>query len=469
MKNLLAKIAYNTIIQVVSKVVTSILGLIAIAIVARYLGQTGFGEYITIITFLSFFAILSDFGLTLVATQMISELNADKNKILSNIFTFRLISTIVLLVFAVLIIFFFPYNKSIKLGVIIAATSFLFIALTQILTSLFQKKLKMERVCIAEIVGRLVLVFGIIVVVKCNFGLISILITTVCSSAINFFLLFFLSKRFVQIKLEFDFSIWITTIKKAWPLSLTIALNLIYLKADTLILSLVKTQAEVGIYGASYRAIDVLITLPFMFAGIILPVLTIKWAEKKQDDFKRVLQKSFDFMIVLAIPLIVGAQFLSKQIMVLIAGEKFIASGSVLKILIIAIGAIFIGCIFSHAIIAVNKQKCLIKAYVFAGVIALIGYLIFIPRYSYVGAAWVTIFIELFIAGATGYYVWKYTKFFPNFKMTIKSLIACSIMALTLYVLPINMNLFIVLFLSIIIYFASLAVLTNTQHTTHNT
>ncbi|MFH0972474.1 MAG: oligosaccharide flippase family protein, partial [Patescibacteria group bacterium] len=319
MKNLLAKIAYNTIIQVVSKVVTSILGLIAIAIVARYLGQTGFGEYITIITFLSFFAILSDFGLTLVATQMISELNADKNKILSNIFTFRLISTIVLLVFAVLIIFFFPYNKSIKLGVIIAATSFLFIALTQILTSLFQKKLKMERVCIAEIVGRLVLVFGIIVVVKCNFGLISILITTVCSSAINFFLLFFLSKRFVQIKLEFDFSIWRTTIKKAWPLSLTIALNLIYLKADTLILSLVKTQAEVGIYGASYRAIDVLITLPFMFAGIILPVLTIKWAEKKQDDFKRVLQKSFDFMIVLAIPLIVGAQFLSKQIMVLIA------------------------------------------------------------------------------------------------------------------------------------------------------
>lgn len=469
MKNLLAKIAYNTIIQVVSKVVTSILGLIAIAIVARYLGQTGFGEYITIITFLSFFAILSDFGLTLVATQMISELNADKNKILSNIFTFRLISTIVLLVFAVLIIFFFPYNKSIKLGVIIAATSFLFIALTQILTSLFQKKLKMERVCIAEIVGRLVLVFGIIVVVKCNFGLISILITTVCSSAINFFLLFFLSKRFVQIKLEFDFSIWRTTIKKAWPLSLTIALNLIYLKADTLILSLVKTQAEVGIYGASYRAIDVLITLPFMFAGIILPVLTIKWAEKKQDDFKRVLQKSFDFMIVLAIPLIVGAQFLSKQIMVLIAGEKFIASGSVLKILIIVIGAIFIGCIFSHAIIAVNKQKCLIKAYVFAGVIALIGYLIFIPRYSYVGAAWVTIFIELFIAGATGYYVWKYTKFFPNFKMTIKSLIACSIMALTLYVLPINMNLFIVLFLSIIIYFASLAVLTNTQHTTHNT
>ena len=48
------KVAYNTIVQVASKVVTTILGLLAVAIMTRYLGPSGFGEYTTIVT-LSFF------------------------------------------------------------------------------------------------------------------------------------------------------------------------------------------------------------------------------------------------------------------------------------------------------------------------------------------------------------------------------------------------------------------------------
>lgn len=457
--SLSTKIAYNTIIQTISKIIVSIFGLITIALVARHLGQNGFGEYITIITFLSFFAILSDCGLTLVAAQMISKPGVDENKILNNLFTMRLISIVVFLCAASLLVVLIPYSRSIKLGIIITSLSFLFIALNQILTGLFQKKLKMERVCVAEVAGRFILLLAVIIIVKFNFGLISILIATVCSSAFNFFLLFILSKKFVHIKLRFDFLIWKTIFQKSWPLSLTIALNLIYLRADTLILSLVKTQSEVGIYGAAYGIIDVLSSLPFMFAGIILPVLTTKWAEKKQDDFKIILQKSFDFMVVLAIPLIVGTQFLSNRIMTLVAGEQFIISGYALKILIIAIGAIFIGCMFSYAIVAVDKQKHIIGLYIFTGITALVGYLIFIPRYSYIGAAWVTIYSELFIAIVTGYYVWKYIGFFPNFKIIVKSLVACSTMACMLYILPANLNLFIVLSLSIIVYFMSLAII----------
>ncbi len=55
------KVAYNTIIQAFSKSISTALGLVGIAIITRYLGQTGFGEYTTIITFISFFATIADF------------------------------------------------------------------------------------------------------------------------------------------------------------------------------------------------------------------------------------------------------------------------------------------------------------------------------------------------------------------------------------------------------------------------
>ena len=53
--NLSQKILSNTIVQVAGKISSTALNLFAFALMTRELGQNGFGEYTTVITFLSFF------------------------------------------------------------------------------------------------------------------------------------------------------------------------------------------------------------------------------------------------------------------------------------------------------------------------------------------------------------------------------------------------------------------------------
>ena len=453
------KVAYNTIIQVASKFIATLLGLIAIAVITRYLGLAGFGQYTIIITFLSFFGILADLGLTLVTVQMISRPDVDQDKVISNLFSLRLISAIIFLGLAPLVVFLFPYDMAVKMGVAVTTLSFFFIALNQILVGVFQKNLRMDKVSIAEVAGRVILVIGVLIAVRLNYGLIGIMVATVISNAINFLFHYIFSIKFVKIKLSFDKEVWKDIIKKSWPLAITIAFNLVYLKTDTLILSLIKTQAEVGIYGAAYKVIDVFITIPFMFAGIVLPIITASWAEKNIDRFKAVMQKSFDALVILAVPLTIGTQFLAKPIMTLVAGEDFSSSGSVLRILILAASIIFFGSMFTHGVIAINKQKKIISVYIFTGITAVIGYLIFIPRYSYFGAAWVTIYSEIVVVAASIFLVWKYAKFLPNLSIFIKSLGASAVMAMAIYYIQIpfqELNLFIILLLSTVIYFAAL-------------
>ena len=456
---LLTKVAYNTIMQIISKVITALLGLAVVTIMTRYLGRTGFGQYTTIITFLSFFGIFSDLGLTLTTAQMISQPGADQNKILSNLFTLRLVSAVIFLGLAPLTVLFFPYDYIIKIGVLITSLSFLFASLNQILIGLFQKNLRMDKVSIAEIANRIFLLTGVAIAIRLDWGLWGILIMVIISSLINFLLLYLFSFRFARIKLDFDRLLWKKILKISWPLALTIIFNLIYLKADTLILSLIKTQAEVGLYGASYRVIDVLIIFPFMFSGLLLPILAGSWAAGKKIDFYNILQKSFDAMAIVAIPLAVGAQFLASPIMALVGGQEFAASGPILQILILAASIIYLGNIFSHAIIAVNKQKKIIGVYVFTSVTALAGYIIFIPKFSYFGAAWVTIYSELIISLASLFFVWKFTKFLPKINILLKSFTASIIMGGGLYgaVLIIGqLNLFITLIFGAIIYFTCL-------------
>jgi len=459
--NLSSKIAYNTIIQIVGKIVSTILGLISLAMMARYLGQAGFGSYTTIITFVSFFAIIADLGLTLVTVQMISLPGTDEHKVLNNLFGLRLVSIVIFLGLAPIIAIFSPYPLYVKTGVLIATLSFLFPALNQVLIGLFQKRLRMDKSVIAETLGRILLVGGIYLAITSGFGLNGILWATVISAGFNFLIAYLLATKFRLIKPAFDFALWREIIKKSWPLAVTIVLNLLYLKTDTLILSLIKSPGEVGLYGAAYRIIDVLTTLPFMFAGIILPILTSSWFEGKKEYFASVLQKSFDLMAIFSLPIIAGTLILARPLIVLVAGEDFADSGLILKILIFALVAIFLGCMFAHAVIAIGKQKKMIGPYIFVSLSAIILYLIFIPLFSYYGAAFVTIYSELTIALLSAYVVWKYTKFIPSFKIIGKSIIASLVMWLVLYLIPNNfyyswLGLIISGTLSFLIYFIAL-------------
>ena len=454
-----AQVAYNTMIQIIGKVISTILGLVAIAIMARYLRETGFGQYTTIITFLSFFGIMADFGLTLITSQMMSQPQANQEKLLNNLFSLRLVSAIIFLGLAPLIVFFFPYAMIIKVGVTITSLSFFFIALNQILVGFFQKKLIMIVVSAAEVVSRMILLGGIILAAWQNLGLLSIMIATVISSVVSFIMHYSFARRFIRIKWQIDLTVWREIIKKSWPLGLTIVFNLIYLRADILILSLLKSQNEVGVYGAAYKIIDVLTALPFMFAGLILPILSLAFASRDTDRFNRVLQKALNVMFMLAAPLIIGAELVAEPLMVLVAGKNFAPAGGILKILILAVGFIFIGCLLAHAVIALNKQKNVIGAYIFTALTALAGYLIFIPRYSYYGAAWVTVYSELAITLFSLYVVIKYSRFKLSLNILFKSILASLIMALFTYLSLNKLNLIIIIPLAGLIYLVCLYLL----------
>ncbi|MFA5359839.1 MAG: flippase [Patescibacteria group bacterium] len=458
-QKLSSQVAYNTIIQIIGKIIATVLGLLAIAIMARYLKEIGFGQYTTIITFLSFFGIIADFGLTLITSQMISQPGNNQSVLLNNLFSLRLVSAIFFLGLAPLVVLFFPYEPIIKLGVAVTALSFFFTALNQILVGFFQKNLTMTVVAMAEVVSRIILLAGVIVTVYLNLGLLSIMVATVISSFISFVMHYWFSRRFIKIGWQIDLSVWREIIKKSWPLGLTIFFNLIYLRADIFILSLLKGQADVGLYGATYKVIDILTTLPFMFAGLILPILTLEWSNKNLQKFNQILQKSFDVMVILAIPLIIGAQLTAKPLMIMIAGENFSQSGDILKILMLAIGFIFVGCLFAHAVIALDKQKNIIGAYIFTAITSLIGYLIFIPLFSYNGAAWVTVYSEFAITAFSFYIIIKYSNFSPNLMIFLKSLIASLIMGISVYFLMDKINLILVILLGALIYIISLYLL----------
>lgn len=450
------KIAWNTFVQVAGKAVSTLIGIIVVAAMARYLGKEGFGGYTTIIAFLQIFGILVDFGLTLMTVQMISERPDDKeynDKILSNIFTLRLVSAILFLGLAPVIAIFFPYPLIVKYGITLTSLSFLFISLNQLLVGVFQKNLRMDRIALSEIFGRLALLAGVFLFIYLDRGLLAIMLAVVAGSFINFLVSLIFVRRYARIDLAFNWPIWAKAISRSWPIGISIAFNLIYFKADAVILSVYRSQAEVGLYGAPYRVLEILISFPFMFIGVLMPFFVRYWTEKNPEEFKKLMQTTFDFLAIVAWPLVAGTLLLATPIMRLVAGDEFIESGRVLQILILATAVIFLGTLFSHIIVALNKQRKMIIAYIATAIVSLVLYLIFIPRYGMYAAAWITVIAESMIALLTYIVVYVTIKWRPGFKISNRSLLSAILMAIVLLtVMPYLGNVIILILIGAVSY-----------------
>lgn len=450
--SLTRKIAHNTIIQTVGKFISVFLGIVALGIMTRYLGPEGFGQYTIVVAFLQFFAILADMGLMLITVQMISRPDIDEQKVLSNIFTLRFFSSIAFLSLAPIVVIFFPYPPIVKLAISIFTMAFFLLSLIQVLTGLFQKKLKMIKVIIADILGKSTIILFVIIAARLNLGLLGMITAGIIAALFNFLFLFISARQITKIQFAFDFDIWKETLRKSWPIAISIAFNLIYLKTDTIILSLYHPETDIGIYGASFRFLEILIMIPTMFMGLILPLLTNYWSSKNFGEFKKMLQMAFNVMIIAMIPLVVGGLILATPIIVLVAGKEFAMAAPVLRIIILASAIVFIGTLYGHTIVALEKQKKMIWAYATTAALSLTAYFIFIPKYSYFGAAWSTVFAESLIAIITFWMVTKTTKIWPNLSIVVKSIIASGAMAGALYFIK-DQSLFLSFPLAVITYF----------------
>ncbi len=428
-------IAHNTAIQIVGRIFSTALGLVVIGMLTRYLGEAGYGRYTTIMVYLQLFGVLVDLGLYIMLVKKISEPGADEQRVASNIFTMRLVSAVIVLGAAPLLSFLFRYPAEVRLGIAIATISFFGVTITQALTGIFQKYLHMEKIVIADLCGRVALIAATWWVIASHLGLPWIMTAVVIGSIVNTVVVFMFSRAFIAIRLAWDFAFWASIIRETWPIALSIVFNLVYFKADTLILSLVRSEAEVGVYGSSYKVLEVITTFPAMFAGLVLPLLASAWSMRDPERFRRVLQKAFDFLLMLAIPLVGGTLIIANPVMHVVTGKGFADAGSILQILIIATSTIFIGNLFGNAVVAVNRQRTMMWLYLAVAVVSLAGYLILIPRFSYFGAAWMTVLSELLVTSSAALIVLKATRVKVSLVFAGKALTAGLVMTGTLFLL----------------------------------
>jgi O-antigen/teichoic acid export membrane protein len=160
------KIYTNTIIQIISKLLTALISIAMIKILTGYLDVAGYGLYSKIYNYLSIFAVIADLGLYTITVREISHHLDDKKmveKISANVLTLRTLSGILICIISLgLAPFLSGYDSPAALcGIAIISIFTLFGLINSSLMSYLQATLKTEFTLVANTSGKL-LTFGMI-------------------------------------------------------------------------------------------------------------------------------------------------------------------------------------------------------------------------------------------------------------------------------------------------------------------
>jgi O-antigen/teichoic acid export membrane protein len=425
------RVASNTAVQLAGKGAVLAMGAASITVLTRYLGPARYGRYTFALMYVQLFGVLADVGLFTTVVREISKHPARTEELVASALTLRLLLSFAVILGAAGISLLLPYQPNERLAILLAGAPLLFGMLTNSLEPVFQAQLRMGRAATAEVLGRGVALGLALLVAALDLGFYAVIGAAAGGALAALIATWVLSRPLLTLRPRAGRELWRPLLAASLPLGLALAINQIYVRADTLIISLSRPYAQVGFYTLAYRILELTLVLGTVFLNTTFPVITRAIVEDPPRA-RRAIQLSTDVLILAGVPLATGGLVLAPALVHAIGGQSFSGAVTPLRILLFAGALMWVNGVFGFALIARERQASALWLNVAGLGFNLVLNLILIPRYGIVAAAAVTLASEVLILAASVPLMRRHLGFFPGLGELLPVAVAAAVMGLML-------------------------------------
>jgi O-antigen/teichoic acid export membrane protein len=363
---------------------------------ARNLGVYNFGLYVTALAYFSLFSSFTELGLNRFLIKEGAKNSENLQSYVFKVALLRLVFTTVLFALFALWIYNFDHN-SLRVCLSLFAVMAIIpqsVALTFDSAFIAKQKIYLSSIGIL-IMSVCTTILGVIWILN-GFSTMGAIAGLVFGQMIYMlFLLIMLFKEGVSFKSMVNWREVKEIAVGSLPYGILGILGILYFKLDTILLSYIKGPAEAGIYGAGYKFLEAIVLLPSSLAIVIFPVL-VKLHETEVSEVRRLSFKIIKVMSTLGILFALVFIFVLPIIINLFL-PSYQLSIEVIRILAISIPFIFIHVPLSQVLLSSDKYlKGLMVLSVFPLTLNIILNLIFMPRFGFMAASWVTVVSDIF-------------------------------------------------------------------------
>lgn len=406
----------------------------------RYLGPTQSGQFQFVLSYVTLFGVMVDFGIQQYIIKKISE-NRDRAKE----YFHQFLAVEVLLAAVVFgamigIAYWNGYEPVVIKAIIVAGFGVALHGLTYPFLAVITAFYDLKKAALLNFISSAINTAIIFITIWVGGSI--VMLTS--QQVIYAFLALIMYYRYVQPHIgrpevikgisAFRFSLVKKVLVAAFPFALLVGFSTIYNRIDIVLVTKLLGYTQTGLYTAAYKFFDLLGFFPAVVSHALYPVFASLMSQGQVAAVRETLERYLRFMAAVALPMATGGMILAKPIILLLAGEEFADASSVLAVLVWAPAILFVYVLVNALVISqLTKLATFITG--INVVVNIIGNLILLPRYGIMGAAIMTIVCEVLQGGFYFYIVkTKITSF--NFLSNLwQPFIAAGVMGAAVYYL----------------------------------
>lgn len=392
-------IKLNALLNSIRTILNLLFPLITFPYVSRVLTVDGIGKYNFSSSIVSYFLLIAALGIDKFAVREGAKYREDKKKIsefVSEVFSINTCSTIIAYGCLFVYLFYSKKAQSYLACILIFSLQIFFTTIgTEWLYSIFEEYTYITVRSIAFKIISIILLFAF---VRKPGDYLNYACVTVFANVGSNVLNFFHARQFCSIHL---------TTKIPWkkiliPILVIFASNVaiqIYVSSDITMLGYLKDDYTVGIYSVSTKIYNVIKPVLAAALTVSIPRFSFYAGKNMKKEYNDLMDKVLNTLLIVTVPAMIGLIVLSKDIILILAGNNYLASQGSLQLLSVALIFSVFSTLFNQcALIPFKRERYSLVSSSLSAVENICLNFILIPLLAEKGAAITTVLAELTMA-----------------------------------------------------------------------
>ena len=368
--------------------------LVLLMIAGRFLDAADYGRFSFALALTTILETIMDIGLSQVTARAVARQKDTAAQLFRHVLGLKLVwvaGGLILLIAIAPILRSDPVviRLCYLLGISAAVRSYLLTA-----RGLLQGLDRFDLETVAVVADRLLLLILGAAALWAGYGLTGLALAFVAARLLMLFLVSALLRSTVgAVRPQFDREAWRELQASALPLGFfMLALNM-YTYIDTVILGIMRSDAETGWYAASYRIYEGLTYAPSVLAAVLTPRLSFLFTHDRRGH-RALLMRGLAASATLGVLLGGMAVWAAPSIVVILFGESYLPAAAPLRVLAGGSLLVFSTWILHAAAISINLDRRLFVTTAIGLCVNVALNILFIPAWGIRGAAWATVLAE---------------------------------------------------------------------------
>lgn len=356
----LSRIARAFWIQLICRALGMVASALSVAMTARYLGPGQYGQLAIAVMFIAMWTSLADLGIATVIVRRVTSGRGDLERLVRVNSGLALIYCLPLAALAAGSGLLTYRDPDVQVMLVVLSVGLLLQTMVTRFEPVFLVTVRFSAVAISDVAGRVGTLVAVALFVAERADVIWFAVAQLVPPVLQLLIQGRSATRHVSVRPIFAFREAGNLLRESLPLTAFLVAGLLYSNADGVVLSLLNTHFEVGVYGLAFTIAFTTVAVSLLFHSSTLSTLTGLFA-RDTTAFTGFLRRSVELMSFVALPIAVVGSLLAGPLIALFGDDAFVERGTpTLALLFIAAALRFVASTLGQGLIAANYQNVLL-------------------------------------------------------------------------------------------------------------